>query len=766
MSSSTQAGAQRAIALITALTFVFAIAWWLRSGSGMAQPYDDSPITLWYSIDPDGLYHTRRVARALDEGLPAAGEDPYLNWPAGGPIPWPPYYDTLLAAVLGPFAPAEPLERFRWLEQRVASLPRLFGIGAALVAALLARHLVGRETSPRARDACAVLAGLYAACGWGAVNYSRLGTGDHHAFVGLCTALLFAGVTWAAESELGRARRAAGLGVLCGAFVALLLGSWVASAAWIALVQLALGWLLARRARAELPGVASFGFALHAAALALLLPAVLASPWRAQFPWMVVNLSWFHVTWLGLGALVFVPPLLLGRSSLAMGTRAARLYPWGVGIALAVLAGALWLSDSPPARGVAEGVAWVSRADSFMDSVRESEPLIGARAARGELFLALGFGLVLAPLAWWAVARRAWRGEDAWALWTLVAPVLTAQALAQKRFSDVAVLPLAVLLGWGSARLLARLPRFAALPLALAAGLALQGASVSKLVSGKDRVRPGAGGPNDAMLGERTALEWIRFHGSGREGAVLAHWDRGHFVEWVANRPSVATNFGSYVGVESYQAPARFFLADDLAAAEALLVERDVEYVYAPVSLPVYTPSMCRIASLPQAAYVGGDGRPTALWRTTPMARLVSDGYAPLAPGDADAVGPLEYLRLVHVATRSNPGYKDARTGRPRPAAFVWQRVDGARLVATGRNGQKLEVEIELAYLAADYSLVWRASAEVGGDGRALLRVPYATDDSNGDARVVRAAWRLGERTGALALSERAVLEGGAVRIE
>jgi hypothetical protein len=751
MTSVPQPSSARA--LVAALAVVFAVAWSVRGGAGMAQPYGANADGGWYSIDPDGLYHARRVARALDEGLPAAGSDPRLAWPEGAAIPWPPCYDTALALVLAPFAPDDPDARFHWIERATSSLPRWFGVGAALAAALTAWFLA-RGSIPSA-----LFAGVYAASGWGAVNYSRLGTGDHHAFVGLCTALLFAGVTWVAARELGRARRAAGFGVVCGALCALLLGSWVAAAAWIAIVQLALFWWLVRRAREDLPGVASFGFALHAGALALLAPAVLESPWRTQYPWMVVNLSWFHLAWLALGALVFVPPLVSGR-------RGARMYPPVVALVLALLAGFLWITDSAPARAVAEGIAWVSRADAFMDSVRESEPLIGARAARGELFLALGFGALLAPLAWIAVARRAWRGEHAWALWVLAAPLITAQALSQKRFSDVAVLPLAVLLGWGASRVLARAPRLLAPLLALAAGLALQGSAVTRHVTGLGSMRAGAGGPDDAILGERLALEWIRGQGSQGTGAVLAHWDRGHFIEWAADRPSVATNFGSYVGVESYQAPARFFLADDLTVAEALLSERDVEYVFAPVSLPVYTPSMCRIAALPQAAYVGGDGRPSALWRTTPMARVVSDGYTPLAAGEADAGGPLDFLRLVHVAAQRNPGYRDARTGRARPAAFVWQHVAGARLIATGRNGEQLEVEIELAYEAADYRVVWRAQAQVGGDGRAQLRVPYATDGSNGDARVVRTAWRLGERTGTLTLSERAVLDGGAVRLE
>jgi hypothetical protein len=122
------------------------------------------------------------------------------------------------------------------------------------------------------------------------------------------------------------------------------------------------------------PDWARFAFAFHAAALVLVLPALLSSPWTARFPWIVVNLSWFHLGYLAAGALLFVP--------LALRPDSAGLRRWmpafTVGVAVVV---ALWtaFSDAAPARGVREGFEWVARVDSFMARIGR---VAAARARR------------------------------------------------------------------------------------------------------------------------------------------------------------------------------------------------------------------------------------------------------------------------------------------------------------------------------------------------------------------------------------------------
>jgi len=752
------------IALALALGLVALVAYVPRTLPGLKRPRGAASADGWFSIDPDGLYHTRRVERAFEQGLPVAGKDPFLDFPSGAAIPWPPYYDTVVYLALAPFAPHDVEARRPWLERAVASLPIAFGIGAALLGACAAWWLARATTEVWQRAGLAAFAGIYAASGWGAIHYSRIGTGDHAAWIAMLHAASLLAASIVFGSSLRSVPRSILWGILCGGLAGLMLGSWVAALLYVGLAQLALGWLLVRRAQEELPGVAWFGLSYHVTAFVVLLPAVLASPWKTELPWMVVNLSWFHLAWLALGGLVFLPPAVLGRGALASARPASRAYPLAAAAVLGLIAALLWLVQAPPARGVAEGFAWVSRADSFMDTVKESGPLIGQRADGEELFVALGFGVLLVPFAWIAAARRAFaQRADELLPWVIAAPVLIAQALVQKRFSDTAILPLAVLLAWGLARWMRRRRAGFALPLAvglaLIAHVSVERRVLPSLTHGPD---PIWGGPFDAVLGERMALEWLRGRSSdARPSSVLAHWDRGHAIEWAAERPTVATNFGSYVGVDSYRDPARFFLQDDPRAAEALLVERRVGHVFVPASLGQYTASMCRIADLPAQRFLAGANSVTPLWQRTMLARLLEGGR-----GRDGTDSSLGFLRLVHANARVNSQFRDARTGRPLPAAFVWERVSGAVLEWSGPPGERLEVLVELEYQPAAYTLSWRGAAEVGEDGVASVRVPYCTDGPNGDGIVRRARWSAGERSGELAISETSVLGGSRLVLE
>ena len=745
------------------------MAWFARELWGVKHPYGrmSDPSAGWFSRDPDGLYHARRVERVFREGLPVAGTDPFLDFPHGARIPWPPYYDLAAWAALAPFAPEEADPRHAYLERALATLPALFGVASALLAALAGWLLAG--------IGAAALAGLYAALCWGSINYSHVGIGDHHAWVSMLNALLLLLLTLAVRRGALRSRgRGLAWGAACGALAGVLVGSWVAALLYVLAVQLVLAWLLVVRARQPLPGVAALGFAFHAVALAVLFPAVLASPWREDLPWIVVNLSWFQPALLALGALAFVPPLVLERGALAPRTRAARLY--APALALAILAGALILalSGSGPARGIAEGFAWVSRADRFMDTVLESKPLLGGGEPGGSaLFLALGYGVLALPLAWGAAAWLAFRrGQLELLPWVVAVPPLLAQALAQRRFADALAVPMAVLLGWGFARLVRRVPAQLAAPAGLALALAAQLPSLGAVTDARDTsTRWKVGTREDHILGERRLFEWLRERTSeGAGDSVLCHWDRGHTIEWVAWRPSVATNFGSYVGEDSYRDPARFFLSEDLESACALLERRRVRHVVAPASLEAAVESMERIARVdggePFAAARGGRTVATSRWWRALGGRLLRGGAAPETPG-ANGTAPapaLDFLRLVHVSPFRDTRFADPRGGA-QPAGFVWERVAGARLDARGVPGDELGVRLEIDYPGAAYSIVWRATAVADGSGLARVRVPYATDAPNGDGLVRNARWSLGGRGGVLEVPERAVSSGEALEL-
>jgi hypothetical protein len=253
-----------------------------------------------------------------------------------------------------------------------------------------------------------------------------------------------------------------------------------------------------------------------------------------------------------------------------------------------------------------------------------------------------------------------------------------------------------------------------------------------------------------------------------QDPGVLAVWSWGHLIEWAAARPTVATNFGLYVGEDSFRDPSRFFLAEDPVAAEALLERRRVGHVLVTSDLPDHLNSMLlavdpSLRSRFVEETIGTGGSLTPEWFRTLGARLMFDGavFGPAGAGER----PLGFLRLVCVSGLRDPERTLRSASDPSPAGWLWQRVAGARLAARVEQGSELAVRIEIEYPRASYRLVWSDSARPGADGVARLRVPYATTELNGQGRSVSATWSIGGRSGALALSAANVLTGDEVTL-
>ncbi len=743
----------------------------------------------WRTADPDTHYHLRRVERLLREGGTPAARDDFLDFPHGSAIPWPPYYTQFVGAILAPFAPTDAEELHRWLEMRMATLPLILGVATSLLAAVAGRMLAG--------NAGALMAGGYHALCVASIVYSKSGNGDHHAWVSLLAgALLVVASAVFARGGLTRPRAGTAWGVALGALAGVLLGSWVASALYVLAFQLTLGWLVIRHAREPLPGLPTLGFMFHVVATAVLLPAILASPWRELQPWQIVNLTWFHAAWLGLGALVFVPLLALGGGAGKAEGRAQktiRFYPALVAIALLILGGFLGLSDTAPARGIRESFRWLGGGGEFMSGVRESRGLIGPGAPFNPVDV-LGYGIFLLPLAWLAAARSVLRNARHDLLpWVIALPFLCYEAARQSRFADALVLPLAVIIAWGcvsGARTLWERgsrrtrrsgkvrpvqrpwPALIVLPLVLAAVILAQWDGVAQTVR---RARSGQGWPGltdrPTLLAVREMCDWLRANTPATvDNAVLASWMWGHTILWGAERPVVACNFGSFVGRDGFLAPYRFFLSEDSAAAEAVLKARRTRYILATGDLAIQLPEMiAATAPDPGDRYFGpGPGGGIQLrheWFRTVGARLMFDGRVFSYNEETEGRGPaLDFVRLVHVSPRRDDRLRFR--AEPNRLGWIWERLPGAILEARGEPGSELTVELQVHYPASDYELIWSGTARADSTGLAQMRIPYATDAPNGDGVAAAPAWwSFGNERGELLVPEEAVLTGDAVHV-
>ncbi|MFT7487016.1 MAG: asparagine N-glycosylation enzyme membrane subunit Stt3 [Candidatus Paceibacteria bacterium] len=711
----------------------------------------------WTVSDPDSLYHARRVERALLEGALPASTDDFLNHPEGAIIPWPPYYDALVATLLSPFhGRGDALDRTR-LERNVAWLPFVFGLLTSLTAFFAARQLAGLWAGLGA-------GGLHALA-LGSVVYSRVGNGDHHAFLSLLAGLLFWGCSWMLQRDRLESRQLTlGAGILLGAMTGFGIGSWVAFLVLAVLVDLVFAVLLVLQTQRPRAGLAAFGLAFHLAALFTLLPAVLASPWKEEFPWMVVNLSWFHLTYLGLGALVFLPLMALRTHS-----RVHRFYPWIVAGALALFLLATSFLEHGPIAGLREGFAWVSRQNSFMSGIEESRPLFGEGAIPGGVLTYIGaFGYLL-PFAWLAALGALWKEHRFELLpWVVVLPPLALQAAGQVRFADVMILPGAVLVAWLVTCLFRK--RQWNIPTVLLAPLVLLLVGVSQASTCMRLMDAYGNAQSDSRRKQasRELCDWLSNQGTNQENdAVLANWKWGHEIEWAARRPSVATNFGSYVGEVGFLSPARFFLSADAGEAEAVLEERGASIVMLSVDLSDGLPGWIQAGP---SEWDGkfyrldaqGLGQLLAPWFESIGGQLLNGGFARPQRG-AERRNSIDFLRLLHVSPTTLRKSPISNWKGPSPYGWIWERVPGAQVVLKGRTGDLASVQIEVEYTAGPrrqaQTVRFLNQVVLDGEGRASLRVPYNTT-SNGDGKVLRAEWRVGVSSGPLVIEEREV-QGG-----
>lgn len=682
----------RRFAVAFLLLAVASLAWFVRATQHRKVRVGDA--SHWVTTDPDSLHQLRRIEGVFQGGLPPAEFDAELSWPEGSAIPAPPYYPIVAWSLLAPFAPADAELRRTWLEESACTLPALFGVLAAIVVTLSALELVGL--------AGAAFVGVCFAVAPGAVHYACVGNGDYQSWSLLLAVLQLGGLTSVLRRGVLERSSAWRSGLALGALQGLAIGSWTPALIVLVLVDgvLALG-LRVHTGKRRLAGLPGFGLALHLGALAVLAPALASSPWRTSDPWQVVNLSWFHATYLSAGALVFAPLLLKSK-------RFARpSYVWIVATTLGAAALVALVFDVGPGAALREAFSWAGAENTFMAQVAESAPLVGA-GAWSKLVLYLGYSALLAPLFAFAWVWRAWRaGRLEWAPWCAALLVFGPLAALQMRFAEFVVAPiaLAVAVLCSELRTPAWLAKWPQPLLALVAALGALGTYFEGVRSTLERAIDAP--PFTDSLAKRSARgmsNWLRAN-SKPGAAVMASWSYGQLIQWAAERPVVASNYGHYTGEQAFLDSFRFFGAQDSAQAEALLQRRDVRYVLVTSDLERQWPTIVAALGLADDAQQRDH---------SVCARLLGYGE------------PLEFVRIVRASIMPDPKRAPPGVKSPWPSGFVYERVAGAWIEAHGHAGARLDITLPLK--AGEHAFRYSKSAVADANGVARVRIPYATE--------------------------------------
>jgi hypothetical protein len=544
-----------------------------------------------------------------------------------------------------------------------ATAPVVLGVAGVLVGIIVARRL-------GASDATATCAGLFLAVLPQLVSVGRFARTDHHVAEVLVMAALAA---WTLAERRGWRWELAGAGIVAGALL-LFTGSTL-------YVALALAMLVVQRASFDGVG-AALGGALVAAAF---VPAAVASHGHA---WSYVFPSWLQPALVAFGGAALALTTLVRRGR-------AR---WTV-VALPIV---LLLPE------VRAGIGgWLLHRDPWLASIAEFQPFyrtgwwhnaVDAWGALGPLSV----GLV--PLGVGHVWRRDAARGRAFAIWTLAMVALT---ILQDRFGRLFCLNL----GIATAFALDAIARRYQLGLA-ALGVLADPSLHAMLV-------PAPAAPLPAVDEALVALR--SFEGEG----VLAPWDDGHRVLWLARKPVVSTGFGTYLDVDGFHEERRAWdLPED--ALVAWMASRRLDFVLAgaTILLDKAGPRGGRIFAMEgDAARIN-----PAFLQNVPIGRSAVAGS-----GIAEAGVPqLGHLAPIVATTSPVEG-----PGLALPAVWVLRRVPGALVSGSAEPGERVVVRVPLT--TALGVLVWEGWADADADGRFDVRVPVAFDAPVSGFRVGRA---------------------------
>jgi asparagine N-glycosylation enzyme membrane subunit Stt3 len=663
----------------------------LAPGHQLTEPGDPPGQPRILVDDPDAAYHLRRVQVALSSGR-VPSFDSLLNHPQGSAVPWPSFFDRFLArwvqwraprvvsSAIGPYEEAA-------IERSLATLPPLLGTLTALLVALAAAVCTGSAAVAPVRLAAALLALALYSCAPISIWYGGFARIDHHVLSGLLLAgSLAAGALALRSREFSTQLGAAGLLGLC---LGLGLLTFLGSAVSVAGIGLTL-FLRAATADGQSARGARLGGVLCFAVAALVVgPAAIASPWNQIQPGSLINLS------LGVPRALLAACLPFVILELAARRGVARQLAWPISLLLTLLLALLLPGFLDGARA---GFAWASRQNQFMDVVEESRPLL-ARGWSG-IWRDLGAGALLTPLLVLGLLWR-WRSPLAW----LLLPQLLVHGgltLTQRRFGDCFVVPLAITLGWlvassaaqwwraGEPRLVRR----------VASGLCwlLPTALIGLTAVGERLSRPTAAEVADLADWRRERLNGLR---SLRDGAdvrayldpyanhasgVLSAWGYGHLIEYHAWRPSIATNFGSFVGERNFSLHAAALLEADSADFHTRLDALSADWIVVTPRQCSELPSLARIAGWSQAQRGslferGARGKSfSARGLASSLLRLALHDH-PLGTRLFE-VAPGSYLELVYAAPRFEfvDGRRAPQGGAGAgPVISIWRRIAAPR---------------------------------------------------------------------------------------
>ena len=634
----------------------------------------------------DSFYHMRRIIFTAENFPATLWFDPYLNYPLGHRITWPPLFDQVVAGASLLFGVS--------VEVAGAMAPPVLGSAAVFLVYLLARQIFGARV--------AILSAFVLAIDPKHLARTHFGFVDHDAL----ESLLILGAILLLAYALSDRKRRLWFGAAAGALIAAVGYSWLGAPIYMvaillyAIVQAALDlWEGSDPESSIAPLAAAFGVSL-----------LLFLPFRGE--------AWLAPSFFGaLGGLAALGVLLISSRLIRR-----KELPWLALFPAVAILGGLALALISPFRGasgigslISEGVCFFFFGGHGGGRILEEAPIY--RLLDPFSLPALGLGFILLGLCVMIRETRLSRHPRDMVLLVVWAAFTLALTAFQSRFlflsSFAGSISIALLFFWGSDRLTAPGGGF---PAGKAASVALL--AILLLPNGIGAIEV-AGSVPEVKGAWIQALDWVAENTPPMEGfelpidaggySIMSWWDYGNWILYESRRPVVANNFQA-----GATEAALFFLAEEEEDALATADLRGVRYVITDGKMVGgKLPAIVRWIEGDPASYISSESG-TAFRHA---GKFISTILFRLHLQDGSGLGA---FRLVYEAGPS-PGQRD-----PVSEVKVFERVFGAKISGTTPYERPMIAALEMASNQGRRFVYYNKA--MPKDGRDEITVPYSTD--------------------------------------
>lgn len=729
-----------------------------------------------YFLEADNYEHLRKITIIFNNFPNIPHIDYYTGFPVGTGNLTSPLFDLTIAAVLklilGFYNGPNGIELF------TVFIPPFLGMLAIIPLFLWARESFGAGT--------ALVSALIFSILPAHIFTTLVGRPDNELMEPLWAALtfyLYARLCGVSEDADRPVKKMYIIAALTGLSAAISLLYWRGSVIWWGIMAAHCLWMVLftkddlKRERFWLSGTVAYG------TIALIIAAVcLTNLWGLQSRTKFNMISWFHV----IIALMAVASFSTARLFRHLIKKSSFGPLKAAGLALtffALCAAALFALRPQVFLGLLEGAAVIGGGNKWTQTIAQYKPFLtddsGSFSVMTPLRISAAF-IFLSPLvlAFLSIPSRIKKSPASYGFFVFAGWCLFIITITNGRYENVYSLFAAVcgaIFITGIFRAIAgRLKSYAGAGIGAAAALA---AAFVLTVPATPFYKGIAHSMPFMIRGDlEDTLLWIRESTPATsnfldpdkrpEYGVLARWEFGGWVEYVARRPAIATGFGTET--HGMKESAEFFLATDEREFLDILDENSVRYFILSKTLgalPEYADILGRDPSGYLRNRAGEDGRP--VWETgekffdlVQTSLYMNDGQESSVPINFRGVSG---VRLVY----ESPSASDVRGFSGEVKQFkVFERVKGAVITGLARPGEKVVLAgTVLTNQGRSFLTVREATAD--GTGRFSITAWYPTVEQ-GDYRTgVTGAYllKVGGASKGLKISEEDVVEGRALEL-